>query len=364
MTAATVRTLLVADTHLGFDLPFHPRVLRRRRGYDFFANFQTALLPALRSEVDLVVHGGDLLFRSRVPPALVEMALAPLIRVAEGGVPVFLVPGNHERSRIPLQLPAPLLSGAEWAGHPNLYIFDRPRTFVCRVAGVSLALSGFPFAREVRDRFVHLVDQTRHDKTAADAHLLSVHQTVEGAQVGPSDYTFRGGPDVIRGRDIPAGFAAVLAGHIHRAQVLTHDLWGRPLAAPVVYPGSVERTAFAERNEDKGYALVRLDLSAGEPGARIESTFVSLPARPMVVLSLEPESRNRESLVARLRERLSALDPDAVVRIELCGPHAASTRDVLTAAYLRELAPPTMNVELTPDWISPRPPAPRVPAHG
>jgi hypothetical protein len=33
-----IRTLLIADTHLGFDLPFRPRIKRRRRGPDFFAN--------------------------------------------------------------------------------------------------------------------------------------------------------------------------------------------------------------------------------------------------------------------------------------------------------------------------------------
>ena len=120
--SALIRVLLVADTHLGFDLPFRPRVERRRRGHDFFANLELALEPALRGEMNLVVHGGDLFYRSRVPPALVEMALAPLIRVAESGVPVYLVPGNHERSKIPLQL---------WAVHENLHIFDEPRTFVC-----------------------------------------------------------------------------------------------------------------------------------------------------------------------------------------------------------------------------------------
>ena len=31
-----IRVLLLADTHLGFDLPSKPRVERRRRGPDFF----------------------------------------------------------------------------------------------------------------------------------------------------------------------------------------------------------------------------------------------------------------------------------------------------------------------------------------
>jgi hypothetical protein len=37
-----IRILLIADTHLGFDLPFRPRINRRRKGPDFFANFERA----------------------------------------------------------------------------------------------------------------------------------------------------------------------------------------------------------------------------------------------------------------------------------------------------------------------------------
>jgi DNA repair exonuclease SbcCD nuclease subunit len=104
----TIRVLLLADTHLGFDLPLRPRVKRRRRGPDFFANTRSALGPARLGEVDLVVHGGDLLFRSKVPPELVRMALEPLLEVADRGVPVVLVPGNHERSALPFPLLAAL----------------------------------------------------------------------------------------------------------------------------------------------------------------------------------------------------------------------------------------------------------------
>ena len=50
------RILFVSDTHLGFDLPRKPRIARRRRGPDFFDNFNRALEPARRREVDLVIH--------------------------------------------------------------------------------------------------------------------------------------------------------------------------------------------------------------------------------------------------------------------------------------------------------------------
>ena len=251
----TIRVLLIADTHLGFDLPLRPRSDRPRRGEDFFSSFERALLPALRGEVDLVVHGGDVLFRSQVKPGLVLRAFQPLKRVADLGVPVVVVPGNHERSAIPY----PLL-----AAHPGIHIFDRPRTFVLNVRGSEVAVAGFPNDRNrIRERFAGLLAQTGWAGTRCDLRLLCVHQTFEGATVGPVGYTFRWAPDVVPGRAIPPGFAAVLSGHIHRHQVLTADLAGRPLAAPVFYPGSTERTSSAEDGEEKGFVTMELDAETG-----------------------------------------------------------------------------------------------------
>jgi DNA repair exonuclease SbcCD nuclease subunit len=331
--SSSLRVLLVADTHIGFDLPLRPRVERRRRGHDFVANFQRALQPALRGEVDLVLHGGDLFDRSRVPPALVELAMEPLVRVAETGTPVYVVPGNHERARIPLHL---------WSAHPNLHIFHEPRSFLHRGPGGSVALVGFPFARRIRDRFAELLRKASAGIPSADYTLLCMHQTVEGSQVGPGDFTFRRGRDIIPGRDLPAGFDAVLSGHIHRPQMLTQDLAARRLAAPVIYPGSVERTSFAERDEDKGYAVVTL----GPPGEPIQVDFCSLPARPMVSLVLDPPVPDRAVLERLLISQLREIDPQAIVRVQLCGPNAGASEEALTAACLRDLAPSTMNIDL------------------
>lgn len=344
MNSQSIRVLLVADTHLGFDLPFRPRIERRRRGHDFFANFKAALEPALRREVDIVVHGGDLLYRSKVPPALVEMAMDPLITVADRGVPVYLVPGNHERSRIPLQL---------WSNHKDINIFDKPRTFKCTLNGITIALSGFPFARKIRDSFRELVQQTGYKETPADVSLLCMHQTVEGAQVGTVNYTFRSGPDVIRGTDIPGDFRYIVCGHIHRAQVLTQDLSGRSLASLVVYPGSIERTSFAERNEDKGYMMLDINPNGGA-GQGAEVSFVTLPTRPMVVLDLRQRDLSGQSLEQHLRRRVAELDREAVVSVRLDGSEDWIAKNGLSAKGLRELAPPSMNISLASSFRSKR----------
>jgi len=217
-----IRVLLLADTHLGL-------------GEHHFAAYERAL--AFARDVDLVVHGGDVFYRSQVKPGLVFRAFEPLKRIADSGVPVFVVPGSHERSAIPF----PLL-----AMHPRVYIFDRPRTFNVNVKGADVAISGFPCVRNgIRDQFPNLENR-------GDIRLLMLHQSVEGASVGPVNFTFRDGPDVIPRRAIPRHLHAVLAGHIHRHQVLDAN-------APVFYPGATEATSRAEMGEVKGCVTLRID---------------------------------------------------------------------------------------------------------
>ncbi len=335
--AGPLRVLLLADTHLGLDHALRPRVQRPRRGPDFFANTETALAPAHRGEVDLVVHGGDLLYRSKVPAALVQLAFEPLLRVADRGVPVVVVPGNHERSAIPY----PLL-----VAHRHLHLLDRPQTLSLSVRGLAVEVVGFPCVRNgIRDRFPRLLSQAV-TQTTPDVRLLCLHQTVEGAQVGPVGFTFRGDADTLRGRDLPSGFAAVLAGHIHRHQVLTRDLRGRPLAAPVLYPGAIERTSGAERDEEKGALTLTVTPDRARGGRLRQWDFHPLPARPWRDVELHLEGLAPAERDSKLRRILGGLPDNALVRLRLPAPVPAAHRPGLRMGALRSLAGPNQIVEI------------------
>lgn len=331
-----IRLLLLADTHLGFDLPVNPRINRRRRGHDFLANYAAALQPALAGDVDLVVHGGDVFNRSRPDSSVVWQAFQPLTRVADKGVPVYVVPGNHERGRIP---------HLRFAHHPGIHVFDRPRTFVAEVKGVRVAVAGFPSERDdVRTRFADLVTGTEHHGVDAYVRLLCLHQCVEGATVGPANYTFTTAADVIRASDLPRGFAAVLSGHIHRHQVLTTDLRGNPLPAPVLYPGSIERTSIAEADEDKGFMIVELTYDGSV--VKVDWRFHKLPARPLVRHDLQLEGLEAVQVESAIRSLVATAPVDAVLSIRVTGAITEDVSRVLSAGFLRALAPETMNVDL------------------
>jgi DNA repair exonuclease SbcCD nuclease subunit len=336
MTTAIIRILFLADTHLGFDYAFRPRIKRRRRGPEFFASFERALQPALEGRVDGVVHGGDLLFRSKVPARLVAMAFEPLRAVAARGIPVYLVPGNHERSAIP---------HGHLAEHPLIHIFNQPRSFLLQKAGFTLALSGFPFVRrDIRKGFKDILNRSGWRDVRATAHVLCIHQSIDGATVGPTGYMFRSASDVINPADIPAGIAAVLSGHIHRFQVLTQDLRGNALPAPIFYSGSTERTSFAEKNEKKGYLILEFGSEGSEMGLG-KWEFADLPARPMIQLELNPSGKTGPEVACWVQTRIDSMPADSIVKLKVFGEASPDAMEVLRAASLRALAPPTMNID-------------------
>ena len=339
VTKSPIKILFFSDTHLGFDLPIHPRIQRRRRGHDFFSNYHHILNIAQAKKVDLIIHGGDVFFRSKVPPSIVEKAFEPLVEIANSGIPIYLVPGNHERSKLPRHL---------WLAHRHIHVFDQPKTYRIRVGDAAIALSGFPFSRKVKRNFQTLLHQTNYLENKADTHFLCIHQTFEGAKVGPSDFTFRVDPDNIPGSEIPDGFTAILSGHIHRGQRLTHTLDHRPFTAPVIYSGSIERTSFAERFEGKYYVIIKVDPSFRNSIPIIE--FHPLPTRPMVKIEIPTHDKHLDAIKNLIQENLSALDPDSIVRIHITGPNAEESLRSLSASYLRALAPATMNISLAYQW--------------
>jgi DNA repair exonuclease SbcCD nuclease subunit len=278
-------------------------------------------------------------FRSKIPHSIIEKAYEPLVAVANAGIPIYLVPGNHERAKLPNHL---------WLAHPYINVFDQPKTFRQNVGDTTIALSGFPFARKVKRDFKTLLHQTNYQENKADFHFLCLHQTFEGAKVGPSDFTFRVGPDNIPGSEIPDAFTAVLSGHIHRSQCLTHTLDHQPIAAPVIYSGSIERTSFAERFEEKHYVIIKIDPESKGQNPIIE--FFPLSTRHMVKIEIPTQDKPLAVIKSTIQEKLSILDPDSIIRIQLTGPNAEDIQGSLSASHLRLLAPPTMNISLAYQW--------------
>jgi len=336
-----IRIVFFADTHLGFDYPIKPRVQRRRRGPDFFDNFRAVLAYARQTRPHILLHGGDLFFRARVPHKIVDMVYADLYDFAGEGIPLIIVPGNHERSILPVSL---------FLSHPSIYVFVKPRTYKFDFDGVRVGLSGFPCERKnVRDKFPALIDACAWNQYDCDIRLLCMHQTIEGAQVGPSNYTFRRGTDVIQQRDLPKKATAVLSGHIHRKQILGGSKNSNTEIPLVIYPGSTERTSFAERDESKGF--FEIDFSQEEKGnweiERLE--FIELPARSMEDLVLDGKV-TLENLGDFIQNEVAGMPPDAIIRLRCDQDTNPEVKAKVTSKLLREILPENMNYQFSADF--------------
>ncbi|HJN72645.1 MAG TPA: metallophosphoesterase [Myxococcota bacterium] len=263
-----MKILHLTDTHLGNHLRVKGAPEGWTRGLDHEAALARALEPAMREEVDLVIHTGDVFNRSRPDPDAMRGAARLLSRAAKR-VPIALIAGNHDRGGIVKSLPFRA---------PNLWVCDRPQRL--EIAGVALALVPYQRRAERWKRASRIA-------CGKGVDLLVTHQAFEGAIV--PGLVFRDEPDTIRERHLPGGVRHILCGHIHPRQVT-------PVGeALVVQPGATERTLFSEANEPKGTVIWDL-------GRDITFRFVDHATRPMHVLHHRHELRELEpGTLVRLR---------------------------------------------------------------
>lgn len=260
-----MRLLHLTDTHLGAEGWYRGAPAGWTRADDHLAAMRQALEPALREEVDVVVHSGDLFDRSKPPRKAIDEAAALFEEVA-ARVPVLLMPGNHDRHGLRLHF-----SG----GLRGVRIFDEP----ARVQLGELDVALVPYERE-------------HAAWAAiatiahGADLLFAHQSFDGCRV--PGFTFRAGHhgETVAAHELP-DVPWIACGHLHPRQTL------RLGTSRIVFAGSTERTAFSERAQVKGAVHWRTT-------DRLEWRYADLPSRPMVVVDTD--------------EDLDAVRPGALVR--------------------------------------------------
>lgn len=250
---ADFRLLHVTDTHLGVDQTFQGAPEGWRRADDHLDALRAALAPALRGEVDAVIHSGDVFDRSHAPIDAI-VAAAELFAAVARLVPMVLMPGNHDRFGLRLHFRH---------GIPGVEICDEAnqlRLGPLRVAFVPYLKDAADWAAAARQAVGGGVD------------ALVAHQAFHGSRV--PGFTFWEGrhPDTIGARHLPPGVRHILCGHIHHRQEL------RLGEALVVHPGSTERTAWVERDGAKGY-------TAWQWGGTPRWRHIDVPTRPMVLVA-------------------------------------------------------------------------------
>jgi DNA repair exonuclease SbcCD nuclease subunit len=310
---------------------------RPRRGEDFLESYAEVLRQA-RDGIDLVIHTGDLFDSPNPHNRALFAASAPLLELASSGVPVVIVPGNHERSVLP---------GALFLSHPNIHVVTDPCTHSFKLGQIKIAVTSWPCVRrEVNAAVPSLLKESGWQSGDADVRILAVHQSFAGATCGPAHFRFRESSDVIALHQIPEAFDCVLAGHVHRHQVLRGD--GTP---PVIYCGSTDRISFAEIDEPKGCVTLELH------GGGITHEFVEHSVRPMAVCPMDVSGLSRDAILERTERLVMDLPHDAIAQIRLTGHTTRHTlKGVRFSKLIRSMRDDILATTVLKDveWDGPR----------
>jgi exonuclease SbcD len=315
-----------ADTHLGFHITrspvSHPEG-RRKRSQSISRNFAAVVKYALENEVDLFIHSGDLFNKSYIPRETLDELIQPLVDLANSGLPVLVIPGNHERSQFPFDL---------FLGLSNVFVFDHPKCVCLHLGGYSVSIAGFPFIREDSKRiFPSVLEETGYRELQSDFNLLVTHQAFDGAVVGPSDFVFGAmRRDTVSRRTCPTDFEYVAAGHIHRYQVLPHPCKPR---LKFVYPGSIQRMSYAEMDEEKGFVYGELLHD------RIETRFVPLPVYEMEIVEIEAGTLTSQQCEEAIVAQSWRFDENRVIRFNLVGGEKAADYPNMDFVNIRSRLP-------------------------
>ncbi len=321
-----IRLLHFADLHVGMENygRLDPATGVNGRVLDFLRRFDELIDYGLEHEVDLVIFAGDA-YKRRNPSPTYQRAFARRVkRLADAGVPVVLLVGNHD-----------LPTMVQRASSVDIFrTLDVPNVVVGRVEDihhietrrgpVQVATVPYPARQrllahdEYRGLSVEQLDQALRGIVTDNIHALAAKLTpdvpaVLAAHLTVSSATFGSERSVMIGRDAVILKSAladpawdyVALGHVHKHQSLNDG--GYP---PVVYSGSLERIDFGEEGQPKGFCWVEL--------VRGEATweFVEVDARPFV--TVRADVRHALNPLMALQQAVAAHDlQSAVVRLIL-----------------------------------------------
>lgn len=327
-----MRFVHTADTHLGFEFTRTTQSDpngRMNRADAVFTNFLEVVRHAVDIRADLFIHSGDLFNKAYISREALDRLVHPIARLEEAGIPVLLVPGNHERSAFPFDL---------FHGCRNVFVFDSPKSICLHLDGFSVGAAGFPFIRkDSRRTFLKALRETEYEALRTDFNILVTHQAFDQATVGPGEFVFRERrSDTVSRRTVPPDFAYIAAGHIHRHQVLPHP--AKP-GLNFVYPGSTQRVSFAERFEEKGFIEGEL------LNDRIETRFIPLPVYEMEIIEVGAAGLSSKACEDEIVSQFWRFDDNRVIRFDLTGGTKASDYPDLDYERIRSGMPPVLECQ-------------------
>ncbi|MFQ5861108.1 MAG: exonuclease SbcCD subunit D [Dehalococcoidia bacterium] len=337
-----MRILHFADLHIGVENygRVDPDTGLSTRLLDFLQSLDALVDYALENTVDLVLFCGDA-YRSRDPSQTNQRELARrLLRLTAGGVPVFLLVGNHDLPHAVSRATA--VEIYRTLEVPGVYVGDRLETQRIETRSGPLQVVALPWIRRsaflareethstspegtrgmtldqvnqaIQERLARLLAEEAERLDPDLPAVLAGHVTISSATTGTEqsmtlvrDHILL--PSVVAN---PA-FDYVALGHVHKHQVLHQN----PL---VVYPGSLQRVDFSEENDTKGFCVVDLDPSKPRGQRLADFRFQESWARPFVTIEAIIQPGDPDPTATVLKAIARKFVDEAVVRLRIQVP--------------------------------------------
>ena len=298
----------ISDTHLGLQ-----QYGLEEREQDVYDSFNQAIDISIKDHVDFVIFAGDL-FHTPNPSgtAILQMANA-LKRLKENSIDSFFILGEHDISRM-RATPVPYvyhnLEFSKYVGR------GKP------VYHKDVMIVGFDKIR--KSELASFEEKFREIDVLAKQHnghkILVLHKGITEVNQFAAE---------LNSADLPKSFTYYAMGHLHDKSVKQFDQLGGSLA----YPGSTEMTTSEGIKEtEKGFFEVDISSKEAKPN------WIKLDTRPQ--FSTKIESKNLDTSISKVLEKISTFDKKPVVEIKIIGKDIE--RDVVQTK-ISQIIPQTLH---------------------
>ena len=308
----SMKFIHTSDWHLG-------RTLCNRSLLDDQAHVLAQIFDyAVRHQVDALVIAGDIYDRAVPPAAAVRLLNDFLLRMSRQGIPLIMIPGNHDsadRLGFASQLldPSGIHIIADFTQMLQPVRLETAEGVVC-FHGIPYAdpepvkvLSGDNITtHEQAHRY--LLERIRESGNAggAKAQVLISHCFVAGSQESESERPLSvGGADQVP-VSLFDGFSYVALGHLHGPQAFREG--------KIQYSGSPLKYSFSEEKHRKGVVLVEIDAEGVAqtqllPLTPLHDVRILEGTLDVLLAAAARDGASDDYLLARLTDRHAILDP-------------------------------------------------------
>ncbi len=338
-----------ADAHFGIETygRIDSETGLNTRLVDFRNSLNFAIDKALDAGVKVALFAGDA-YKARDPNQTHQREFASCIRrLTDAGIPVVMVTGNHDVPNATARANA--VEIYRTLGVKDVHVLSRPEIVRIETLDGPIQIAAMPYllrsaalskeatkGKSVEEttelmvgKYSEYIDYLARQLEPGIPSVLLGHFWVMNAKLsaGPG-YFNPSEPQMLVSVAANPEFDYVAMGHIHKFQDLN-----KRAHPPVVYAGSIDRTDFGERNEEKGFVIA--DVAKGATTYE----FVSVPARRFVDIDVDADlDEPTEKILKAISEKDVA---DAVVRLKyrisrerLPLVREQEVRDALSAAFM------------------------------